>query len=1265
MFIGSDTNRGTQLPITVAARFLIVSCLVLQVVTCLLNCPRVAHAQTSTKRILILDGYGPSTPASIELNDRMREVVRQSSSNRVEFYYEFQDNARIPNEKYDAEMVGFFKGKYAGEKLDLLVGFGAPAVDFLLKHETELFTGVPKIFYFHDEPESKIQSLWPHVTGVWTNAGLTKTLDAVLALHPNTQNVVVVSGNSVQDRFFKQQAQEAFRGYEGKTAFTYLPVLTMEELKNKVASLPPRTVVLYLSFFLDKNGNTYSGREALSSFAPSSTAPIYGISNTYMGYGIVGGSVIDFPSIGSRLGELTVRILDGENPAKITPQNVPTVSMFDWNELRRWRIDETKLPAGAVVQFKQSTLWATYKWYIIALIGAVIAETGLIFWLLFLRRRYRQAETEGLRLTKLATRAHKRLEELVSNVPGVVWESRIDPDSKVRKTTFISEYLYRMLGYTPEEWLKQEPGFGLQVMPEEDRETTARVSETVVETGKDGVCEFRWYRKDGSIRWVENHLSPMVDENSDVIGLRGVALDITNRKLAEETARRTEEKDRAILAAIPDLMFVQTREGVYLDYHAKDERDLFVPPDQFLGKNMRDILPRDLTEQLFACFERAEEAGEPQILEYQLTLHENDRWFEARVVRSEEKVVTVIRDITQRVLIEEALKSDEAQLSGIIGSAMDGIITVDENEQIMLFNAAAEKIFGCQAGDAVGQSLEQFIPERYRTAHHRHIHTFGKNDVAQRVMGERGGELCGRKRSGEEFPMEASISQIQLSGKKLFTVILRDISDSKRALDELRDSEKRFSKAFRANPQPMSLTTVADGRYLDVNDSFLSMSGYLREEVIGRTSLEVGFWETWERRVDFIGHLLEAGSAKNVETRFRTKNGSVRILLSSAERLELGGQDCLVMASSDISDRMKAQEELRKAHDELIIAHDEVNHLKNQLEAENIYLQEELQQDQAFGDMVGQSPAIKHVLYKVSQVAPIDSTVLITGETGTGKELVARAIHAASTRKDRPLIKVNCAALSPNLIESELFGHEKGAFTGAATRKLGRFELANTGTFFLDEIGELPLDLQVKLLRVLQEGEFERVGGAKTLATDVRIIAATNRDLKLEVEKGEFRQDLWYRLNVFPITTPSLRERREDIPLLTEHFAKRFAQKFGKQITAVSPNTMAALCEYSWPGNIRELANVVERAVINSRGPVLRIREEFAPQQLETTVTAVKTLEEMEREHILRVLENVRWRIQGPRGAARILGINPSTLRTRMVKLGINKAGENSMLSTT
>ncbi|HEU4435728.1 MAG TPA: sigma 54-interacting transcriptional regulator, partial [Pyrinomonadaceae bacterium] len=349
--------------------------------------------------------------------------------------------------------------------------------------------------------------------------------------------------------------------------------------------------------------------------------------------------------------------------------------------------------------------------------------------------------------------------------------------------------------------------------------------------------------------------------------------------------------------------------------------------------------------------------------------------------------------------------------------------------------------------------------------------------------------------------------------------------------------------------------------------------------------------------------------------------------------------------ADELSERQALEAKLQDANDEL-------QQLKNKLEAENIYLQQELELDEQFGEIVGQSDAIKYVLFKITQVAPTDTTVLITGETGTGKELVARAIHGASSRKDRPLIKVNCGALSPTLIESELFGHEKGAFTGAVGRKPGRFELADGGTIFLDEIGELPPELQVKLLRVIQESEFERLGGNKTIKVDVRIIAATNRNLKAEVDQGTFREDLWYRVNVYPITMPPLRQRREDIPLLVEHFANMYAKKFGKNIASVSPRTMEELQAHSWPGNVRELANVIERAVIHTHGSVLQVVDHFKPV-VESVPT--ETLEEIEREYIMRTLENTGWRIEGPHGAAKILGLNPSTLRTRMIKLGIQR----------
>ena len=371
----------------------------------------------------------------------------------------------------------------------------------------------------------------------------------------------------------------------------------------------------------------------------------------------------------------------------------------------------------------------------------------------------------------------------------------------------------------------------------------------------------------------------------------------------------------------------------------------------------------------------------------------------------------------------------------------------------------------------------------------------------------------------------------------------------------------------------------------------------------------------------------------------------------------------IVVVMVDVTERQKMEAALQKANDdleqqveertvELKTALSEIKTMKDQLETENIYFRHENRMKYHFEHILGQSDGLKYVLYRAEQVAPSDTTVLILGETGTGKELIAAAIHNMSPRKERPLITVNCAALPDNLIESELFGREKGAFTGADTRQVGRFEVANGSTLCLDEIGELPLELQAKLLRVIQHKEFERLGSSHTVKVDVRIVATTNRDLEEEVREGRFRQDLYYRLNVFPITVPPLRQRKEDIPLMVQVFIERYARKLGKQITSIQKETMKALQDYPWPGNVRELESIIERAVILCPGPVLQLAEKLEISSHPFS-SVLRTLDETERNQILKILSETRWCIEGKNGAAMILGLHPSTLRARMHKLGI------------
>jgi len=355
-------------------------------------------------------------------------------------------------------------------------------------------------------------------------------------------------------------------------------------------------------------------------------------------------------------------------------------------------------------------------------------------------------------------------------------------------------------------------------------------------------------------------------------------------------------------------------------------------------------------------------------------------------------------------------------------------------------------------------------------------------------------------------------------------------------------------------------------------------------------------------------------------------------------------------------------------------SYEEIADLRAKLEQENVYLQEEIRTEHNFEEIVGNSPALLAVLEKVEQVAPTDSTVLISGETGTGKELIARALHDRSARKNRALVKVNCSALSAGLVESELFGHVRGAFTGAIDRRTGRFELADGGTVFLDEVGELPLETQVKLLRVLQEHEFEPIGSSRPLRVNVRVIAATNRNLEEAIQTGRFRSDLYYRLNVFPLEVPPLRERRSDIPKLAKFFLSHYSAKLGKHIDGISRNAMDRILSYSWPGNVRELQNVIERAVVLSRGRVLELQHELAPypspegvhrkdrqssEEAQASISAASklpTMIEVERSHILAALKLTSGVIEGPNGAARILNLHPNTLRYRMRKLGIKRS---------
>ncbi|MBA3013169.1 MAG: PAS domain S-box protein [Desulfobacula sp.] len=614
-----------------------------------------------------------------------------------------------------------------------------------------------------------------------------------------------------------------------------------------------------------------------------------------------------------------------------------------------------------------------------------------------------------------------------------------------------------------------------------------------------------------------------------------------------------------------------------------------------------------------------------------------------------------------------------------------GYLTLNEKGMIIEANLSCTSMLGIERSSLIGKFFSRFIAKEDQDDFYSYRKTLFESDAKQvcelRLVREdltqfhaQLDTIIVKNHDGDNVQMRTTITDInelrlaEEALQKAFEGLERQVkertaqlADRNRELNqEIKERKQAEAKVHKlAERYAVVISGTADGIWdWDLQSNTVFYSDRFKE-ILGYTSKE------FPGTVDAFRSCLHPEDADdvwaaeqshlkehipyNIEYRLKTKSGGYRWFLARGQAIWDDKGNAIRMAGSlqDITERKAAVQSL---HDAVI----EIKSLKNLLETEKAYLQEEIKQEYNYENIIGNSNELKHTLYKVEQISPTDTAVIILGETGTGKELIARAIHASGSRKNRALVKMNCATLPLTLVESELFGHEKGAFTGATARRLGRFEVADGATLFLDEIGELPLDLQAKLLRVIQDGEFERLGSSKTIKVDVRIISATNRNLEEEVRKGRFREDLWYRLNIFPITVPPLRDRIEDLPLLVDFYVKKLSRRMGKTIEIISDSVMTDLQNYNWPGNIRELENVLERAVIHSSGPKLRLADELKKTSTKFN-TNRKTMETVERDHIVQVLEQTRWKVDGKNGASEILGLNRSTLRARMRKLGIQK----------
>ena len=1209
--------------------------------------------ETEKKNVLIIYDERDNLPGMAVLDKSIRSTLLAANSVKVDIYSENLDLSRFPGQEYDDVLADYFRDKYGAKKLDAIIAVMGPSLDFATAHADEFAPATPIIFCGVDRREIESRHLGTNVTGLLLHRDFKGTLDLALKLQPETKRAIFISGSSAFDQRLTQQAKGELEPYQDRVAIEYWTDFELNDLLTRVSNLPPDTIVLLSTVFADKTGKALVPHDVVPQISKHANAPVYGFLDQFVGRGIVGGRVYSTEAQGNKVAGIALQVLTGDTPSEIPIEDAPTSSnMFDAREMRRWGLQEELLPLGTVIQFKEPTSWEEYRGYAVALLALLVLETFLVASLILSRRWRRRVELERNEFQTLAAAEHERLNEVVANVPGIVWESRVVDETGQRRARFISGYVEQMFGFSVEECLG-DSGFIASRIVDEDRVAYLDVAESVFRTGEPKDTQFRCLTRDGRRIWVESHIVPIYDESGKAVGLRGVTMDITRRKKAEEDLRSKEKQltEAQRLAQVGSWEWdsktdtVIWSEEIYNIYGISPDR----PPVSY-AEHVHLYTPESW-ERLQAAVADAISQGKSYELELELIRTDGQHaWGSARgeVVSNNGHLHLrgTLQDITQRKRSEEAILESETRFQNMADAAPVLIWIADSNLQCTYFNRNVLEFTGLSTEDLSGDGWLKAVHEDDREsciAGYTPAYEKREPFVIEYRLRAANGEY--------RWVYDTGTPQFSSGGEFLgYIGSAIDITDLRKADEAIRESEARFRNM--ADTAPVALW-IADSemRMTFFNEYFLKYSGETMHNILGDGWLKLLHEDDREHYLMSVTTAKESRNSFTTEFRVRRTDGEYRwVYGTAAPRFATDGKFLGYIGSQvDISDRKAAEEGLKTALEQIY-------ELKNELHEENIYLKEVIKLNHQFDEIIGSSDELKYVLFKIEQVAPTDSTVLITGETGTGKELVARAIHQTSLRKDKPLVKVNCAALAAGLIESELFGHERGAFTGAGSRKIGRFELADGATIFLDEVGELPLELQAKLLRLIQEGEFERLGSSTTLKTDVRIMAATNRTLEAEVRAGRFREDLLFRLNVFPVTVPPLRERKEDIPELVEHFVNKFSKKLGKTITSIPPTTVRSLSQYEWPGNIRELANVIERAVIGTDGPTLRVLETMGEEKKAEDLNELpESLAGVERKHIIKTLLATNWRIEGSKGAARILGVNPSTLRTRMAKLGIVK----------
>jgi len=843
-------------------------------------------------------------------------------------------------------------------------------------------------------------------------------------------------------------------------------------------------------------------------------------------------------------------------------------------------------------------------------------------------------------------------------------------DPKTLRFLDANEKACAQLGYSREELLS----LGVfDIDPVVTEASTAKLTEELKSAGFVAM-ESLHRRKDGTTFPVELSLTRVQLERGYVVV---VARDISEGKQAEERLREYER----VVEGLEERIVVVDREYRYVIANRAFLNHRGLSREQVIGRTVAEIVDPKTFETVIKP--KMDECFQGKVVQYELryeypTVGERDllaSYFPIEGPTGVDRIAMILQDITERKAEQQRLKECERVVEGL----EEMIVVLDREYRYVLANRAFLKYRRMEKEEIIGRVvLDQLASEgTAQTALaliKQKLDECFQGKVVQYEKKQKYPKLGERDLLVSYFPIEGA------AGVERIAAVMQDITESKRSDEALRRSEENYRMfvsqssegIFREEMDPpvsidlpedeLIRRILYDGYIAECNDAMAAMYGLNSgEELRGKR------WAEWVPpedpcNVELTRQYIRSGfRVLGVESHEVDVHGGFKVFLNSMIGTVENGMLVRTWGiQRDVTEnvkleeaRRKSEEELRRTVNQLCEVTTELEQAREKLSEEKLYLEETIDAELGFGEIIGRSSALKAVLQKAARVAPSDATVLLLGETGTGKELVARALHHLSKREGNSFIKLNCAAIPSGLLESELFGHEKGAFTGAVARKLGRLELADRGTLFLDEIGEIPLSLQPKLLRVLQDQEFERLGGTQTLKVNFRLLAATNRDLLQSVQERDFRSDLYYRLNVFPILLPPLRERREDIRPLIEHFVRKFAMKMKKSITSIPLKTMEQLVRWEWPGNIRELENFVERSVILTPGSVLQAPLSELQPDIENSKGGTGTLRDKERERILRALRDCHGRLGGPEGAAARLGLKRTTLQSKLDHLGI------------